>query len=242
MGTSRTLLRYGLSAAVHGGIFWALVAAPRTRATHHAMVAVVDAKRPKPREDEKKPQPPKPADAPKAPSIPRAAPKPAAPAPLDNAPPRAAAPTTQSAAMAALPDFGLALGGTAGGGIAVPTGAGGNADPAGSARGPRAAVPRPRPADDGCAEEATRPKPLGMVQPSYTDAARAAGVEGRVRVSLSVDASGAVTSASVVSGLGHGLDEAAVAAAKRMKFSAATKCGKGVDATFVVSMRFVLGE
>ena len=239
-----SLLRYGASIAVHAGVAAALIGAPRARATHHAMVAVVDAKKPKAKDKTKEPEPPKPAEVAKTPlSVPRAAPRPAAaPPPMANTPPPpTAAALAPSAAMAALPDFGLALGGSGGGGIAIPTG-GSHAEPAGSARGPRGPAPKPRPTDDGCAEEATRPKALGMVQPQYTDSARAAGVEGRVRVQLAIDASGAVTSASIASGLGHGLDESAVAAAKRMKFSAATRCGKGVDATFVVSMRFVLGE
>jgi protein TonB len=80
------------------------------------------------------------------------------------------------------------------------------------------------------------------VKPTYTDDARSAGIEGRVRVEISIDETGKVLSAKVVSGLGHGLDESAIDAAKRMSFSAATKCGTAVKSTFVLSMRFVLGE
>ena len=85
-------------------------------------------------------------------------------------------------------------------------------------------------------------KPQGFVKANYTDDARAAGIEGRVRVEISLDESGHVLGAKIVSGLGHGLDESAIEAAKRMSFNPATKCGAAVKSTFVVSMRFVLGE
>jgi protein TonB len=44
----------------------------------------------------------------------------------------------------------------------------------------------------------------------------------------------------VVEGLGHGLDEAAVAALRGAKFNPATHCGQPVSSTFVVSVRFAL--
>ena len=105
-----------------------------------------------------------------------------------------------------------------------------------------AAAERPAVAGDDCAEDLVKAKPQGFVKPTYTDDARAAGIEGRVRVEVSLDETGKVLSARVVSGLGHGLDESAIDAAKRMAFNSATRCGKSVKSTFVVSMRFVLGE
>ncbi|MEO6601213.1 MAG: TonB family protein [Polyangiaceae bacterium] len=197
-------------------------------------------KKPKP----KPPEPPKPIEAPKEllqrPTVAHAAPPPAA-APPPPDPVAAAHP-----ALAAMPDFGINLsGGPAGpGGIAVPTG---------NPRGPVAtAAPikektfgstaAPAVAADDCAEDIVKAKPQGFVQPTYTDDARTAGIEGRVRVKISIDASGAVTDVAVVSGLGHGLDESAIAAARRMSFSPATKCGKAVPSTFIFSSRFALGE
>jgi protein TonB len=103
------------------------------------------------------------------------------------------------------------------------------------------AAERPAVAGD-CAEDLIKAKPQGFVKANYTDDARAAGIEGRVRVEISLDESGHVQSARVVSGLGHGLDESAMEAAKRMSFNPATRCGSAVKSTFVVSMRFVLGE
>jgi protein TonB len=55
-----------------------------------------------------------------------------------------------------------------------------------------------------------------------------------------VDKSGTVVRARVIEGLGHGLDEAALAAAKAAKFQAALECGKPVESTFVISVRFAM--
>lgn len=46
--------------------------------------------------------------------------------------------------------------------------------------------------------------------------------------------------ARIGAGLGYGLDEAALEAAKRAAFEPATRCGKPVSATFVIAMRFSL--
>jgi protein TonB len=75
-------------------------------------------------------------------------------------------------------------------------------------------------------------------QPAYTDRAREAGVEGKVRIELTVDETGRVVSVKVLSGLGYGLDEAAVAAAQSATFEPAIRCGKPTRATFTISMRF----
>jgi TonB family protein len=46
----------------------------------------------------------------------------------------------------------------------------------------------------------------------------------------------------VVRGLGHGLDEAAVAAANKMKFKPALRNGSAVDSTAVVHVVFQLAS
>ena len=89
-----------------------------------------------------------------------------------------------------------------------------------------------------CAGESRKPKPLSMPHPRYTSAAREAGVEGRVRVEITIGAGGEVQSARVLSSLGHGLDEAALEAARAARFDAALECGRAVSATFTVSIRF----
>jgi protein TonB len=116
------------------------------------------------------------------------------------------------------------------------------------ARGPasekrvKAAAPKPSDAADGCVEEPTKPKAIEKAQPQYVDEARAANIEGVVKVEFRVGADGEVIDAKVLQGLGHGLDQAALAAAKRWKFSPAMRCGKPVESRHVVSMRFQLGD
>jgi protein TonB len=45
---------------------------------------------------------------------------------------------------------------------------------------------------------------------------------------------------SLLQGLGYGLDEAALATARRAEFEPAVRCGKPTRATFNISMRFTL--
>src|SRR5690606_38856059 len=83
-------------------------------------------------------------------------------------------------------------------------------------------------AESGCAESAGKPKPLQMSRPEYTEEARTAGIEGKVRVELTVDATGAVRNVRVLESLGHGLDEAALKAVQAASFEPALQCGKPV--------------
>jgi len=246
---ARVKLAYiGAAAAtvtVHMVAFGGLSAMKKPEPEKHSVAVMVSAPKPKPKA--KPPEPPKPIEAPKEllqrPTVQRAAPPPPAAAPPPPDPVAASHP-----ALAAMPDFGINLSGGLGGpggGIAVPMGGG----PTPASTQPKAkekvlgvAAERPAVAGDDCAEDLVKAKPQGFVKPTYTDDARAAGIEGRVRVEVSLDETGKVLSARVVSGLGHGLDESAIDAAKRMAFNSATRCGKSVKSTFVVSMRFVLGE
>jgi protein TonB len=93
----------------------------------------------------------------------------------------------------------------------------------------------------GCDEPMVKPRPRSVPQPAYTTAARAAGIEGKVRVRLTVDETGKVVDVTIIQGLGYGLDEAALAAASAASFEPATQCGKAVRATFTISMRFSAG-
>ena len=81
-------------------------------------------------------------------------------------------------------------------------------------------------------------RPINVPQPAFTEAARAAGVEGKVRVELTVDETGRVVDVRVLQGLGYGLDEAALSAARSATFEPALRCGKPSRATFTISMRF----
>ena len=106
----------------------------------------------------------------------------------------------------------------------------------------RALAPKPSDNGDGCVEEPTKPKSVDRAQPQYTDEARSANVEGVVSVEFNIAADGQVIDARIVRGLGHGLDQAALAAAKRWKFNPAMKCGKPVESKHIVNMRFQLGD
>ena len=165
------------------------------------------------------------------------------PARRTPAPPRPSEPPKAGEAqpLAALPDFGFELSGSVGGlAVAVAPAALATAAPT-VTRAPVPVVKQPiarGPLSVPCAEPPRKPKPLDVPQPEYPERARAAGIEGKVRVELSVDENGRVSAVRVLQGLGYGLDEAAVEAAERARFAPALRCGKPAPATFTISMRF----
>jgi protein TonB len=89
-----------------------------------------------------------------------------------------------------------------------------------------------------CAETMTKAKVTQLRRPRYSEAAQSAGVTGKVRLRVSIDESGRVTDVRVVEGLGFGLDEAALAAARETLFAPATHCGRRVASTFNLAVRF----
>jgi TonB family protein len=74
--------------------------------------------------------------------------------------------------------------------------------------------------------------------PVYTEEARALKLEGEVLLEVSFSAGGSLHVNRVVRGLGHGLDEAAVAAANRMRFKPALRSGQPVDSAAIVHVVF----
>src|SRR5437016_878671 len=93
--------------------------------------------------------------------------------------------------------------------------------------------------DDGGAatsqvEIVFKPKPV------YTDEARKLQLEGEVLLEVMFGANGELHVNRVVRGLGHGLDEAAVNAANKMRFKPALRNGQPVDSTAVVHVVFQL--
>ncbi len=74
--------------------------------------------------------------------------------------------------------------------------------------------------------------------PVYTDEARSLKLEGEVLLEVSFSANGSLHVNRVVRGLGHGLDEAAIAAANKMRFKPALRGGQPVDSTAVVHVTF----
>jgi protein TonB len=233
---------YIVSIALHLGLAVGLVALREPRRTEAKAITMVDVKK-APAKETPPPPPPTPTDP--TPARRKVAARPAAAPPPTAAPPPAATAGPSEAPPAAgpaVPDFGLVLSGGGGpGGLAVP--------------GPRPAAVRPTPAparpkvleaapppkaELACADPPVKPRPIDVVQPAYTEEARTAQIEGKVRVEITVDASGAVINARVLAGLGYGLDEAALAAAKASRFEPGSRCGAPVESTFVIGMRFSL--
>ncbi len=76
--------------------------------------------------------------------------------------------------------------------------------------------------------------------PAYTDEARSMKLEGEVLLEVSFSASGTLHVNRVVRGLGHGLDETAIAAANKIRFKPALRGGQPVDSTAIVHVTFQL--
>ncbi len=86
----------------------------------------------------------------------------------------------------------------------------------------------------------SEPSVLGEVKVEYPPEAKLNDIDGVVRLRVTTDERGAVTSVVVISGPGYGLDEAAREALKRFRFKPATKAGEPVGYTFTYSYRFEL--
>jgi TonB family protein len=76
--------------------------------------------------------------------------------------------------------------------------------------------------------------------PTYTQEARNLQLQGEVLLEVLFGANGQLHVNRVVRGLGHGLDEAAVAAANKIQFKPALREGSAVDSTAVVHVVFQL--
>lgn len=83
---------------------------------------------------------------------------------------------------------------------------------------------------------------ISKPRPAYTDDARRSKIEGEVLLEVLFSASGEVRVLRVVQGLGHGLDETAVSAAKAIQFRPARSGGTPIDSTAIVRIVFQLAE
>jgi len=224
-----------LSFVIHGGAFAGVAAI----STGHvpAPIAVMMAEVVQP-EAVPEPPPPPPAAAEPAPRQTRDRGERAAADPSE---------TPSDGARNAAPDYGIALDGVAngvgGGGIGVPIGDPGGVRRDSNVRPSEARVLAPvsnEPRrDQGCREDEVPPRPRRL-RVNYTDEAQRARVEGRVRISVSLDEDGRVTDASILTPLGHGLDESALASVRTASFDPATRCGRSVASTFVIGVRYQL--
>jgi len=98
-------------------------------------------------------------------------------------------------------------------------------------------------AEEHCSEEPSKPEPVYKTEIEYTAAARAEGIEGKLKLRVVVGADGGVASVEVLSGVSPELDAAAIAAVKHWRFKPAMACGKPVaGGTYVLARRFELGD
>jgi TonB family protein len=235
-----------VSLALHGVIFGAaLNVAHERKARRATTVSVADEKKKQP--EKKKPEPPKPPPvAPKPKPLAKAAP---APAPVSAPAPVAAAPSAPVATDIQLGnDTGMDMG----------TGALDHAEtrpaqPTEQHPKPSAATvktpihvdtPPPSQIDSGaCTEPPGKPEPTMKTEIEYTEEARAAGIQGRLVLKVTVDAEGNVTDVTVVAGVDGALDAAAIAIVKTWRFKPAMACGKPVaGGTYTIARRFELGD
>ncbi len=233
---------------LHAGLFTTVALIPQPERAEAAAIELADIKKRKePPKPPPPPPPPPPKDKPKPPPPPQHAQAQAKAAPdsAKAAPPSALMPMSEDG----FADLGgVALGNGGGGdGVAIPT-AGGTRAAAAAGGGPpppkavtKKAAQQLAPAGpDECTQPVVRPKRSVSVQAKYTREARQAEIEGLIRIEVTVDEGGRVISARLLNGLGYGLDDAALDAAKKCVFEPATLCGKPVVGTAIVAQRFEL--
>jgi TonB family protein len=99
-------------------------------------------------------------------------------------------------------------------------------------------APKKKAGPSGPADAA--PEIVEKPRPEYTAEGRSLRIEGDVRLDVVFLANGTVQMNRVVSGLGHGLDEAAIRAAQQIKFKPAKRQGEPVDYPAVIRIEFRL--
>jgi protein TonB len=247
VGTKRRSIAfwvYGGSLVFHAALGVATIAMPKPHTSQATAITLLEEKKkaqpkpppppppPPPKEDKPKPKPQpqqQQQQAKAAPETKTEAPPP--PVPVDNA---------------GFADLGVSLGNSDGPGVAIPV-AGAAGAAANAAKGPAAPtatthkvaqLEAPTQGAAACNDPVVKPKSKGIISPKYTMQARQAEIEGVVRVRVTVDETGHVINAAIVNGLGYGLDEAALAAARATTFTPASQCGKPVVGSTILAFRF----
>jgi TonB family protein len=98
----------------------------------------------------------------------------------------------------------------------------------------------PAPAPDELPPIVKAPEVVHFVEAPFPDAARVAGLEGTVGLSVTIDETGAVTNVEVTRPIGYGFDEAAVAAVRQFQFSPAEDANGPVAVVIDFNYGFVL--
>lgn len=101
------------------------------------------------------------------------------------------------------------------------------------------------PANSNAAARTAKPErtPVEILhkpRPTYTEQARQMRIEGNVKLRVVFAASGDLRIVGVSAGLGYGLDEAAIAAAQKIRFRPALENGRPVDEPAIVTIEFKL--
>jgi protein TonB len=232
------LITVGLAAAVHAGIGLYVMRGQKPAAPRPKTVELQFARRPEP-----PPEPPAPEAAPKPPTHAPAVRRVAATAQVkarraaapSAAPPPSFAPAPEPSGAPPPPVYAFAMSSTSdlGATVAVPRGApGGMGSPNDSPLGSGGRRGSPGGTGDGQGYHPVSAGAVGAMPEVDADAcgraarypreAEQSGIEGDVRLRVALTEEGRVQSVRVLSGLGHGLDQAAIDALKnRCKFSAA---------------------
>jgi protein TonB len=231
---------YVVSLLLHAGFAVSAILLPKPKRTATVAIQLAQAKKKK---EPPKPPPPTPEHQEEKPK-PKPAPRPEQQQAKVAPEIKPVAPPPQTGGNESFVETGIALGNSEGPGIAVPAAvaAAGPAAPTASATATHKVqqLAAPTQGANVCNDPVIKPKRKSLVTPKYTLEARQADIEGIIRVEVTVDESGRVASARILSGLGYGLDEAALAAAKQCTFEPATQCGKPLPATAVLPFRMQL--
>jgi protein TonB len=237
---------YAGSAVFHAALAAGAYLLPNEQHMESVAIELADIKK-----KNEKPKPP----APLPPPPPKERPKPPPPPPpppqtqakATREPAKAEAPTPEPLGADGFADLGnVALGpvGAGGGGgegvaLAAPTKQ--NAASSERAKPTTRKVEQLAPATaQACIEPDVSPKHVSQVLPKMTREAQQAEIEGVVLVEVTIDPSGSVVDARVVHGLGYGLDEAALRAAKAWTFQPAMRCGRAIVGHKRIPFRFTL--
>jgi TonB family protein len=86
------------------------------------------------------------------------------------------------------------------------------------------------------------PALIARCQPRYTEAVRAAKVQGTVLLRIEVGADGRAHSVRVIRHLGHGLDERAIEAVRQWRFLPGEKDGRRVRVPATIEVVFRLND
>ena len=89
-------------------------------------------------------------------------------------------------------------------------------------------------------EVSSKARIISKPEPQYTEDARKNQVSGTVVLRAVFSSNGTVTNIRTVSGLPHGLTERAMAAARQIRFSPATKDGRAVSQYIQIEYNFNL--